>query len=127
MEKLDTLGKRLKYSREQKGIKQNYAAKTIGVAPSTLAGYESDFRDPDTESLQKMAALYKVSVDWLLGRVKDPETSLSDGETELFDSIFLDDAEIQKRFNFVIDGRPATEDEINGMIAYIRTLRNTKK
>ncbi|KKB75320.1 MULTISPECIES: helix-turn-helix domain-containing protein [Bacillus] len=66
------LGIKLKEAREKKGLKQIEAAKKLGISNGTLSGYERDYRDPDTETLKKMAELYDVSIDELLGnQVKD--------------------------------------------------------
>lgn len=65
------IGRRLKYIREKKNLKQNYVAKRIGIHNSTLNKYESGEREPDLEILNKLADLYDVSVDWLSGRTED--------------------------------------------------------
>lgn len=80
---LDTLGKRLKHAREQKGIKQNHAAKKIGVAPSTLAGYEKDFRDPDSDTLAKLAEMYDANLDYLLTGVEKTKSDLDEATTNM--------------------------------------------
>lgn len=77
------LAKRLKEARESAGLKQIDAAKKLGISNGTLSGYERDYRDPDTDILNKMADLYGVSVDWLLGKTSQP--SLYDGSDEDMD------------------------------------------
>lgn len=72
---MSVLGKRLKEARENKGLTQIQAAKILGISNGTLSGYERNYRDPDTHILEKMAELYEVKVDWLLGRSKDNRTS----------------------------------------------------
>lgn len=61
-----TLGERLKKSRERKNLTQQDAADFMGISNGTLSGYERNYRDPDTETLLKMARLYNVSPDFLL-------------------------------------------------------------
>jgi len=61
------LGIKLREARKKKGLKQIEAAQKLGISNGTLSGYERDYRDPDTEILKKMAELYDVSVDELLG------------------------------------------------------------
>lgn len=68
---MSVLGKRLKEAREKKGLTQVQAAKILGISNGTLSGYERNYRDPDTNILEKMAELYEVKVDWLLGRSKE--------------------------------------------------------
>jgi transcriptional regulator with XRE-family HTH domain len=65
---MSMLGKRLREAREKKGLKQLEASKKLGISNGTLSGYERNYRDPDTTILEKMAELYDVDTDWLLGR-----------------------------------------------------------
>jgi transcriptional regulator with XRE-family HTH domain len=63
-----SLGKRLKMERVKRNWSQKYVAEKIGITNTVLSNYERDYRDPDTETLKKLADLYEVSVDYLLGR-----------------------------------------------------------
>jgi Predicted transcriptional regulators len=69
---MSIVGERLKYLREKYKVKQNQLAKELGIHNSTLAKYESGEREPDLETLNKVTELFRVSVDWLLGRTDDP-------------------------------------------------------
>ncbi|RKD22586.1 hypothetical protein BEP19_10010 [Ammoniphilus oxalaticus] len=82
---MSVLGKRLKKARESKGLTQLSAAKKLGISNGTLSGYERNYRDPDTAILDKMAELYEVNVDWLLGRTDDPGSESSAKEEFPFD------------------------------------------
>ncbi|RND00236.1 helix-turn-helix domain-containing protein [Lysinibacillus halotolerans] len=62
-----TLGERLKEARKLKGFTQIEAATKLGITNGALSGYERNYRDPDTEMLKKLANLYEVSTEWLLG------------------------------------------------------------
>ncbi|MFD1416254.1 helix-turn-helix domain-containing protein [Oceanobacillus jeddahense] len=68
------LSQRLREAREKAGLKQIEASKLLGISNGTLSGYEREYRDPDTDTLHKMAELYGVSVDWLLGKSMSPST-----------------------------------------------------
>jgi len=72
------LGKRLKQARKNKQITQIDAAKLLGISNGTLSGYERNYRDPDTEILNKMASLYDVSTDWLLGKSENQTRNEND-------------------------------------------------
>lgn len=63
-----TLGERLKISRTKRQMTQEFAANQLGITFQALSNYERDTRDPDTELLGKMANLYDVTTDYLLGR-----------------------------------------------------------
>lgn len=62
------LAKRLKGLREQRGYYQKFVAEKLGIRSNTLSGYENGTRMPDPEMLSKLADLYNVSTDYLLGR-----------------------------------------------------------
>ncbi len=67
-----SLGERLRQARESKGWTQVYVAKLLGITSQALSNYERGERDPDTPLLNRLAELYGVSADWLLGRTDDP-------------------------------------------------------
>lgn len=70
-----SLGSRLKKEREKRNWSQVYVAKKIGITNAVLSNYERDYRDPDTETLKKLALLYGVKTDYLLGLTDDPAPS----------------------------------------------------
>lgn len=59
---------RIKYLRLLNGMKQVDLAKEIRVSQSSLSGYESGNFEPDSNTLLKLADLFHVSLDYLLGR-----------------------------------------------------------
>lgn len=73
---MKVLGYRLKLARQHKNMTQMEAAKKLGISNGTLSGYERNYRDPDTETLAKLAELYGVSVDWLTGRTDHPNSNV---------------------------------------------------
>ena len=54
--------------RKDAGYKQTYVARRIGVAESTLSGYEIGKNAPPLEVLVRLADLYNVSLDTLFVR-----------------------------------------------------------
>ncbi len=61
------LGKRLKSLRQEKGLLQKQVAAELGITESGYGFYEQGKRTPDSEMLKKIAAIYNVSADFLLG------------------------------------------------------------
>lgn len=59
---------RLKSIRIAKGITQKDFAVLLGVGQTTVANYERGIRLPDTDKLSKIASLFGVTIDYLLGR-----------------------------------------------------------
>ena len=63
---------RLRFLRENKKITQKELAKLINVAESTVSMYERGEREPSFEIAVRLANLFNVSIDYLLGRTDDP-------------------------------------------------------
>lgn len=68
---------RLIEARNRHGYSQKFVAITVGVAPSIVSRWESGIKFPSRENLVKLAELYGVSVDYLLG-ISDDETPVTD-------------------------------------------------
>lgn len=66
---MEILAKRLRELREEKGLTQKELAQALGLnSKSTITNYEQNSRDPDYETLIKIAKYFGVSVDFLLGQ-----------------------------------------------------------
>jgi len=63
-----TFAERLKMEREKRGWKQDHLADLIGVTNGAISGYERNYREPDFETLTKLAEIFNVSTDYLLGK-----------------------------------------------------------
>lgn len=100
-------GERLRQLRFQKRMTLEQAAKVVGVAKSTYAGYETEFRQPSLEKLTLFASYYEVSLDFLLG--------LSDGRETKKDSKPLNRnvKEMLNTNDLHWDGIPLNEEELN--------------
>lgn len=62
---------RLRECREAAKLSQKFVAITLGVAPPSVSNWETGKTRPTRENLVRMADLYGVSVDYLLGRTDD--------------------------------------------------------
>ncbi|HAA6189005.1 TPA_asm: helix-turn-helix domain-containing protein [Listeria monocytogenes] len=99
---MNTLSKKLEYLRNSKGWSKVEVAKRLGMkASSTYSNWEYGNREPDIDTLKRIADLYGVSVDYLLGRQKN----------KLVDTIAAH-----------IDA-DASEEDIKEILAYIEEKR----
>lgn len=71
------LSTRLKQLRQEKHLKQEQVALLVGVTKSAVSAWELDMRQPSYEALIRLAELYRVSTDYLLGRTNDRSLDLS--------------------------------------------------
>lgn len=63
---------RLKELRYKKELSQRELASILNMSPSTIAMYETGQREPDAETLKKIADFFGVTIDYLLGRTDTP-------------------------------------------------------
>lgn len=70
---------RLISTRKKRGFSQKYVAISLSVAPSVVSRWESGIIAPSRESLSKLADLYGVSADYLMGK-SDDEIGITNSE-----------------------------------------------
>lgn len=63
----------LKYAREKSGMSQKEVSELAGVAKSTYSLYESGNREPNVQTIKKLADILQVSADELLGIEEQPQ------------------------------------------------------
>ena len=64
----------MKLLRESKKLTKKQVADAIGITERAYITYEYGQRDVSTDTLQKLADFYNVSVDFLLGRESDKQS-----------------------------------------------------
>jgi len=62
----------LKEARLKSGLSQKDLSENIGVAKSTYSLYESGKREPNVDTIKKIASALNVSADMLLGLEAEP-------------------------------------------------------
>ena len=80
------MGEKLKSLRIEKNLTQKQVADRIGLAISAVSSYESGTRYPSYDVLVKLARIFHVSTDYLLGMTDKRNidvTGLRDNEIEL--------------------------------------------
>ncbi|MDR0856407.1 MAG: helix-turn-helix domain-containing protein [Clostridiales bacterium] len=63
-----SFGETMKLLRKAEGYTQMRLANALGVDRTTIAKYETDDREPDLKTLCRIADLFGVTTDELLGR-----------------------------------------------------------
>jgi transcriptional regulator with XRE-family HTH domain len=95
---------RLRAIRDKHGLKQNEAAQKVGIKNNTLSSYESGDRQPDYNTLIKLADLYETSVEYLLRGTEPTKNENENKNLFFFDTEGLTDDEIediQRHINYV--------------------------
>ncbi|MCQ5130833.1 helix-turn-helix domain-containing protein [Butyricicoccus faecihominis] len=60
-------GKRLKELRENKNLTQDQVGKRLELTGASISGYENNIAMPPLDILKRLALLYGVTTDYLLG------------------------------------------------------------
>ncbi|MDA1935458.1 transcriptional regulator [Bacillus cereus] len=99
-------GNMLNSLRKDKKLRQEDMAKHLGIARTTYAMYEQGRREPDYDTLQKLADFFNVSVDYLLGRTNNRD------QIELSRDNFLKESELNLWFKEIKDASPEKLEEL---------------
>lgn len=106
-------GERLKELRENKGLKQSELASILGIGRTTLSNYELDVRQPDFDTLEKIAEYFGVRIDYLMGR-----TDLKTMDEYIFTTDMNHMEEVLKKVN------PETRKQLSGIFDNIYLVLN---
>ena len=94
----------LKEARIKSGLSQKEVSENIGVAKSTYSLYESGNREPNVNTIKKIADVLNVSADTLLGIDEEPTTMAAH-----------------------FDGDEYTEDELDEIRQFAEFVKNKRK
>jgi len=101
-----------------KRLTQQEVANKIDVSNGAISGYERNYRDPDTETLKKLANLYGVSLDWLNGR-DDKE-----GEYTLPEEVILNVIrEAEEEFKVSLRDDPVVESAVRDLLKNLAKMK----
>ena len=125
---MGTMGSRVRELRLKKKLTQKELANQVGTSHSTISKIESGFKEnADKNVIIKIADLFDVSTDYLLGKSKNPD--IQDVEEEFASRLELDlsDNELLERFEINFDGRNLSDQEAKTALAVLRAMFHTKQ
>lgn len=121
------IGCKISKLREERGWTQEKTASMIDISRAALSHYEKNRREPDPHTLTKLADLFNVSVDYLVGRTNSPDQTLEEPIRQFVDQLELSDSEILKKYTLAIDGKELTPEEARRFIAFVRAERSMNR
>lgn len=118
------IGRRIRGLREKlRYLQEDFAAK-IGAKRTAVSNYESGLSAPQPYMLVRISQVLHTTVDYLVGKTNDSEPY--DPESEFFKRIDLGEENLQE-YTLILDDRPLSPEEERIAIAFLRTLRQSKK
>ncbi|MED0704886.1 helix-turn-helix domain-containing protein [Aneurinibacillus aneurinilyticus] len=80
---MSVLGKRIKYLREKNNFSQKRLAESLGITNVQLSRYETGDRNPDPDTIKKIADFFEVSTDYLFGRTNNPSSKSNEDDSNI--------------------------------------------
>lgn len=119
---------RLKTLREEKGLSQAAFAKDFGVAQSTVGNWEAGTREPNFDTVQKLADYFDVSVDYLLCRTNESKiTDTTDDTIDVQEKLQELLSQLETKDSLMFSGVALSDDSKELLAAALeRILRLTK-
>ena len=114
---------RIALLRTSRHYTQDELSSLLGISRAALSHYEKGRREPDYETLIKIADLFKVSLDYIMARTDDPTVHLDEASRKFTDGLELSDESLIEKFELTIDGRKLTPEESKRFIAFVRAER----
>ncbi|MBF7150840.1 helix-turn-helix domain-containing protein [Bacillus toyonensis] len=114
-------GTKLNLLRKEKKLRQEDMAKHLGIARTTYAMYEQGNREPDYDTLQKLADFFDVSVDYLLGRTEKRNNK------ELNSKDFFTESKLNLWFKDIENAPPEKLEELKQFWEFIKQKEKNRK
>lgn len=117
-------GDRIAFLREKHALTQEDLANKLGISRAALSHYETSRREPDYNTINKIASFFRVSIDYLLGRTNEFEKTLDEEIRSFVDNLELSDEKILEKFALTVDGKKLSSEEARRFIAFVRAERS---
>lgn len=123
---------RLKYLRKSKKLFQKDLANELGLNQKTISNYEKGERQPDLDTLNKIAKYFDVSLDFLMGtsNIKNPYKD-KENKQDTFPEEFTDSiqarAYVNKHQIFGSGGFDADKLDDNEILEFANALLEQMK
>ena len=117
------LPQRLKELRNEREKTQQDVADILGITRPAYTAYESGNRQPDYETLNKLAEFYNSTTDYLLGRsdIRRPQSQVAEEPTDYELEQFL------RESNVKFGDEPLDDEDKQDIINFLKILWNRKK
>ena len=106
---------RLKEIRNQLNIPQKDVCASLRIPQNTYSQYENGKREPDSDTLSRIADFFDVTVDYLLGRTDEPNPINLDKELE------------GVRFALYSESEELTDEDKQAVLDFVRFLKSKNK
>lgn len=117
------IGEKITKLRTDKKMSMRELGEQIGVSHSHISKLESGINSPSVDLLEKLAEYFKIDVTYFFSG----DEIFTEDESDLVYARDLSLEDIKDKYTLEIDGKPATNEEIEEMIKYIKAYRLMKQ
>ena len=107
------IGGKIADLRKELGLNQEEMAERLNVKQPTVANWELDRREPDLETVKKIASLFGVTTDYLLGAEKGGNTMLGKRISELRRASGMTQEEFGKKLGVIKQTVSSWENDLS--------------
>jgi transcriptional regulator with XRE-family HTH domain len=118
------IGEKINKLRTDKKLSMRELGEKIGVSHAHISKLESGINSPSVDLLEKLAEFFHIDVTYFFAK---EEEGFSDDQSELLYERDLSLEALKGKYNLEIDGKPASDEEIEEMIKYIKFYRIKKE
>lgn len=118
------IGQKINQLRVEKKLSMRELAEKLGISHAHISKLESGINSPSVELLEKLAEFFDIDVSYFFSK-EDEGFTLN--ESNVLYSTDLSVESLKENFNLEIDGKPASDEEIEEMIKHIRLYRLMKQ
>lgn len=118
------IGEKIKTLRTDKKLSMRELGDKLGVSHAHISKLEKGINSPSMDLLEKIAQFFNIDVSYFFSKEEDMFTK---DEGDIINEQDLSLESLKGKYNLEIDGKPATEEEIEEMIKHIKLFRIMKQ
>jgi transcriptional regulator with XRE-family HTH domain len=117
------IGEKINKLRTEKKLSMRELGEKLGVSHAHISKLESGISSPSMDLLRKLSDFFDIDVSYFVS----DESVFSTEEKNVLKEKDLSIEHLKDHYNLVIDGKPATEEEIQRMIEHVKLYRLMKQ
>lgn len=113
------IGQKINKLRLEKKLSMRELGEKLGVSHAHISKLEKGINGPSVDLLEKIAQFFDIDISYFFSKVEEGEEIMYERDLSL--------ESLKDKYNLEIDGKSATEEEIEEMIKHIKLYRIMKQ
>lgn len=116
------IGQKINKLRVDKKLSMRELGEKIGVSHAHISKLEKGINGPSVDLLEKIAQYFNIDISYFFSKEE-----FTEAEQDIIQEQDLSLESLKEKYNLEIDGKPASEEEIEEMIKHIKLYRIMKQ